>query len=110
MSKYFFNGFSYDGLSRLSNSLEKSSKTILWINHHHTISYQTIILSAALFGSIYMGSISIMEINKILLKYKEYEDNQINKNNLYIFIVLNSGIFMSSTILFTSFAMKALSS
>lgn len=108
MSKYFFNGFSYDGLSRLSNPLEKSSKTVLWINHRHTISSQTIILSAALFGSIYMGSISIMEINKLLLKYKEYKESLMSKPNLYIFIIFNSSIFICSTMLFSSVVMKAL--
>lgn len=110
MSKYFFNGFSYDGLSRVSNSLEKSSKTVLWFNHHHTISSQTVILTAALFGSIYMGSISIIEINKLLLKYKEYKESQNSKYNLYIFIAFNSGIFISSTILFSSIVLKSLTS
>jgi len=108
MSKYFFNGFAYDGFSKLSNNFEKSSKSVLLINHHHIISSETIILSAGLFGSIYMGSISIMEINKMLLKYKEYKDHSIDKSNLYIFMILNTSIIISSTIVFRSFVMKAL--
>jgi len=59
----------------------------------------TIIISSILFGSIYLNSVSMVELNKILLK---------PTNNNYKLYILNGIIFTSSGIVICLFSIKAL--
>lgn len=61
---------------------------------------QCIILSAGLFGSIYINSISIREINKLLL-------NPIC-NHLVTFTIINGILFSSSSFMIVVCSVKAL--
>ena len=59
----------------------------------------TIIISSILFGSIYLNSVSMVELNKILLK---------PTNDNYKLYILNVFVFSSSGIVICLFSIKAL--
>ena len=66
------------------------------MNHNINFS-QALILSSALFGSIYLNSVSMMEINKMFL----------NPNYIYYpFIMMNGFIYMGSSIILFSLGRK----
>lgn len=87
--------------SELGNVYSRKNEVEL---NHNNIS-QAIILSSALFGLCYMHSISLKELNKMLLKSKNENGQTIN----YPFIVLNGSIFVTSTTMIMVFYSKGYS-
>ncbi len=91
-----FKNFASDGLLSLANSLEQTSNNIKTINHIHNFDiHKEIILSGILFGSIFLSSIALNNINELLLsKYSNFKK---------IFIIFNTSILVGSGYMFFSF-------
>jgi uncharacterized membrane protein (DUF485 family) len=99
----FLSGLASEGLTILANKILESSENLKSIDHTHNINIsQAIILSSALFGSIYMGSVSLIGFNKMFIRANEMK-NKIN----YPFVILNGNILFVSSIIRLSCASKA---
>ena len=85
----FFENFGNNGLTNLGNKLVEASRNITH-THTHINNFSAfgnaILLSSALFGSIYMSSISVSGLNKMFLKYQMH----------YPLIIMNSLVILSS--------------
>jgi hypothetical protein len=64
---------------------------------------KSIILFSVLSGSIYLNAVSLVELNKLNMKDKDEV-----KYNIYPSIIINSIVFMSSTIIIGLCSSKAL--
>jgi hypothetical protein len=64
---------------------------------------KSIILFSVLSGSIYLNAVSLVELNKLNMKHKDEV-----KYNIYPSIIINSIVFLSSTIIIGLCSSKAL--
>ncbi len=92
-----FKNFASDGLLSLANSLEQTSNNIKTINHTHNFNItKEIILSGVLFGSVYLSSIALYNINELLMtKYSDFRKT---------LIIFNTSIFIGSGYMFYTFS------
>jgi hypothetical protein len=91
-----FNNFAKDGLKIFGDKLFEASENLKNIDKNQTIYiYQSIILSSILFGSVYIFSTSLIGINKMFLKNRNFTLNFIIINGLIITITSSILIYFS---------------
>lgn len=92
-----FTNFASDSLSSFANSLEHKINNIKTINHIHNFDIEKeIILTCTLFGSVFLSSIALNNINKLLLLESSYFKK--------ILIGVNASIMIGSGYIFFSFS------